>query len=139
MNHNGMYYRRPILLTIFAALEIILGAFIMLGGALIAVSGIPDGLLEETGINFEVSAMVLGAGLIVFGLIFTGIGVALFSGKMWGWWFAVIMTALSLLSAVLMMQIFAAVIQLIILLYLMSGNTRGWFRHRTEERRRQRR
>lgn len=117
-------YRRPILLSLFAILEILggiitaaIGAFFILGGAISLPFALPAGI----------TLVVAGGITIVAGLIMIMIGVAMFSGKKWGWWFAVIMTALALIFSLISFNIVSVIIEVIVLLYLNMKNTKGWF------------
>ncbi|MEA4977442.1 MAG: hypothetical protein VB016_02670 [Methanomassiliicoccaceae archaeon] len=117
-------YRRPILLSLFAILEILggiitaaIGAFFILGGAISLPFALPAGI----------TLVVAGGITIVAGLIMIMIGVAMFSGKKWGWWFAVIMTALALIFSLISFNIVSVIIEAIVLLYLNMKNTKGWF------------
>ena len=134
--YDSRMYRRPILLSLVALLEILAGVIAIMMGAYILAIGIPEGLLEELGPAMDFGAMMIGAIFIVIGLIVAIVGAALFSGKMWGWWFSVIMTIMTILSALVAGEMYGVIIPLIILLYLMTGNTRGWFKSRTDDRRR---
>lgn len=131
--HYRMHYRRPILLTLVAALHILVGSLIMLLGALIIFTGIPSAILEEVETAASVGAMILGSVTFVVGLVYAGIGGALFNGKMWGWWFAAIMTTILFLSELATAMYIPAAIQLIILFYLMTENTRGWFKSKSQK------
>ncbi len=133
-NYERRHYRRPILLTIVAVLEILMGVSIMVGGAISLVVGIPEGVIEDVGLSIELAPMVSSALIILIGFITFSIGLALFSGKMWGWWFAVIMTVLSLISTLATGLILPIVFNLIVLIYLMTENTRGWFRNESARR-----
>ncbi|MDD2410169.1 MAG: hypothetical protein PHV81_00605 [Candidatus Methanomethylophilaceae archaeon] len=117
-------YNRPILLSIFAVLQILggiiavaVGAFAILGGAISVPVALPAGL----------TMVVAGVISLVAGLIMMLVGVALFSGKKWGWWFAVIMTALALIFSLVTLNWIVAVFEAIVLLYLNMKNTKGWF------------
>ena len=132
-SYDQRFYRRPILLTLVAVLEIIAGVSVMLVGAVTVIMGMPEGLMEELDFSFDMGATVIGVIFIILGLIVASIGGALFSGKMWGWWFAVVMTVLSLISGLVSGMIFGAVFQLLILIYLMTDNTRGWFKYRSRQ------
>jgi hypothetical protein len=132
-SYDQRFYRRPILLTLVAVLEIIAGVSVMLVGAVTVIMGMPEGLMEELDFSFDIGATVIGVIFIILGLIVASIGGALFSGKMWGWWFAVVMTVLSLISGLVSGMIFGAVFQLLILIYLMTDNTRGWFKYRSRQ------
>lgn len=117
-------YRRPILLSLFAILEILggivtaaVGAFFILGGAFSLPFELPAGI-----------TLVMAGGIaIVAGLIMIMVGAAMFSGKKWGWWFAVIMTALALIFGLISLNIVSVIIEAIVLLYLNMKNTKGWF------------
>ncbi len=117
-------YSRPILLSIFAVLQILggiaaaaVGAFMILGGVISVPIALPAGL-----------TMVAAGGIsLVAGILMILVGVALFSGKKWGWWFAVIMTALALIFSLITFNWIGIVFEAIVLLYLNMKNTKGWF------------
>ncbi len=92
-------------------------AFFILGGAISLPFALPAGI----------TLVVAGGITIVAGLIMIMIGVAMFSGKKWGWWFAVIMTALALIFSLISFNIVSVIIEAIVLLYLNMKNTKGWF------------
>ncbi len=117
-------YRRPILLSIFAVLEILggivtaaIGAFLILGGAVSLPFALPAGI----------TIVVAGGIAIVTGLIMIAVGAAMLSGKRWGWWFAVIMTALALIASIISLNVVGVIVEAIVLLYLNMKNTKGWF------------
>ncbi len=117
-------YNRPILLSVFAVLQILggilvaaVGAFAILGGAVSVPIALPASL----------TLVVAGGISLAVGLIMILVGVALFSGKKWGWWFAVIMTALALIFSLITLNWLGLVFEAIVLLYLNMKNTKGWF------------
>lgn len=115
-------------MTIVAALEILTGVIIMVGGAISLVIGMPENIIEEAGLSIELAPVLMSLIIILIGFIYTSIGVALISGRSWGWWFAIILTVLSLISALAAGFILPIVFNLIVFIYLMTENTRGWFR-----------
>lgn len=128
-NYDRVYYRRPILLSIFSIFHILAGiGVVILGASAIALGTLPE-VMDSI---LEVSVIVMGAILVVAGLILAGIGIALFSGKTWGWWFATVMTVVMLAFNIYSFEILPIIFSLIVLLYLTSKNTRGWFKNRSE-------
>ncbi|HKL79830.1 MAG TPA: hypothetical protein VJ888_05270 [Mobilitalea sp.] len=128
-SYNKSNYRRPIILSIIAILMMLGGIVICILGIFLMVAGMTpemNDLFIEMGLPLG-SGLLAGASVLVFGIIYLLISIALFSGKKWGWWLAVIMTALSLVSGVLILNIPGIIFSLIVLLYLSTKNTRGWF------------
>lgn len=128
-NYNKSNYRRPIILSIIAILMMLGGIVICILGIFLMFAGMTPELNDifiEMGLPLG-SGLLAGASVLVFGIIYLLISIALFSGKKWGWWLAVIMTALSLVSGVLILNIPGIIFSLIVLLYLSTKNTRGWF------------
>lgn len=129
-SYDQRQYRRPILLSIIAILNVIGGiGIIIMGAATIILGTVP---LMGDDLPLELGVVAIGAITIVMGLIVVGIGMALFSGKTWGWWFATVMTVITLISSVFMQNIPTIIFGLIVLLYLMTKNTRGWFKSRSK-------
>lgn len=117
-------HSRPILLSLFAILMILSGILIAIGGALLMAGGaISLPITQPEGIGI----LAFGALVLLGGILSVLVGLALFSGKRWGWWFAVIMTALTLIFNIISLNYFGLILYLIVLLYLLSKNTRGWF------------
>lgn len=128
-NYNKSNYRRPIILSIIAILMMLGGIVICILGIFLMFAGMTPELNDifiEMGLPLG-SGLLAGASVLVFGIIYLLISIALFSGKKWGWWLAVIMTALSLVSGVLILNVPGIIFSLIVLLYLSTKNTRGWF------------
>lgn len=123
-NCNRSYYRRPILLSILAVLMVLSGAISAIVGALLIFGGTLSIPIDPPA-GMEV--VTSGALDVLFGIIYLLIGLALFSGKKWGWWFATIMTILSLISGIFVLNYLGIILSLIVLLYLSTKNTRGWF------------
>lgn len=128
-NYNKSNFRRPILLSLLSILMVLGGIIICIAGVVLMVAGatpeITD-LFVEMGLPLE-AGLLAGALVLIFGIIYLLIGVALFSGKKWGWWFAVVMTVISLISNIVIMNYIGLIVMLIVLLYLTTKNTRGWF------------
>lgn len=116
-------YNRPILLSIFAILLVLSGVIMAINGALLMVGGV---VLIPINMPAAIGTGTSGGLTILFGIINILIGMALFSGKSWGWWFAVIMTTISLIFSIASLNL-ALLINLIVLIYLLMKNTRGWF------------
>ncbi len=117
-------YNRPVLLSVFAVLQILggivaaaIGAFVILGGAVTVPIALPASL----------TVVVAGGISLAVGLLMVLVGVALFSGKKWGWWFSVIMTALALIFSLISQNWLGVAFEAIVLLYLNTKNTKGWF------------
>lgn len=121
MSRNN--YNRPILLSIFAILLVLSGTIMVINGTLLLFGG-----TELIPINMPgaIGSGASGGLTALFGIINILIGMALFSGKSWGWWFAVIMTIISLVFSIASLNL-ALLINLIVLIYLLLRNTRGWF------------
>jgi len=106
---------RPIGVTLLAVLTILLGVLIVLLGLLFIVAPL---ILVGVGLPlaFGLAAGVIGAIVLVFGLIWIGVGVGLLHLRGWAWWFAVIVMVLSIVGS--FASPITAVIPALILIYL---------------------
>src|SRR2546426_2530084 len=106
---------RPIGVTLLAVLTILLGVLIVGLGLLFIVAPL---ILVGVGLPlaFGLAAGVIGAIVLVFGLIWIGVGVGLLHLRGWAWWLAVIVMVLSIVGSVA--SPITAVIPALILIYL---------------------
>ncbi len=106
---------RPIGVAILAILVMLVGVIFIVGafGALALV-----GLAAIRGLPtfFGITGTVLGVLLLVFGLIFLGVGLGLWHLRSWAWWLAVIVLVLTVLAS--LGDFAGLVIPLILLIYL---------------------
>src|SRR5947199_217812 len=89
---------RPIGVTLLAVLTILLGVLIVGLGLLFIVAPL---ILVGVGLSlaFGLAAGVIGAIVLVFGLIWIGVGVGLLHLRGWAWWLAVIVMVLSIVGS----------------------------------------
>jgi hypothetical protein len=101
--------------TILAVLTILVGILVGLIGILFLVAPL---ILIGFGLPlaFGLAASVLGGIILVFGLIWIGVGVGLLHLRSWAWWLAIIVMIFSLLGAIAAPA--AAIIPGLILVYL---------------------
>jgi hypothetical protein len=128
-NYNKSNYRRPILLSILAVLMVLGGIMISILGVFLMAVGLTPAMIDflaEMDLTVEIG-LLAGAFVLLLGIIYIFIGMALFSGKKWGWWLATIMTVIVLISNLYVFSIPSLILNLIVLLYLLTKNTRGWF------------
>src|SRR3989454_1569234 len=106
---------RPIGVTLLAVLTILLGILIVGLGLLFIVAPL---ILVGVGLPlaFGLAAGVIGAIVLVFGLVWIGVGVGLLHLGGWAWWLAVIVMVLSILGS--FASPITAVIPALILIYL---------------------
>ena len=106
---------RPIGVTLLAVLTILLGVLIVGLGLLFIVAPL---ILVGVGLPFAfgLAAGVIGAIVLVFGLIWIGVGVGLLHLRGWAWWLAVIVMVLSIVGS--FASPLTAVIPALILIYL---------------------
>jgi hypothetical protein len=76
----------------------------------------------------ELGVTAVGAITIITGIVNVLVGLALFSGERWAWWFAAVIVALNLILSLISVQVAGILLYLIVFLYLMTKNTRGWFK-----------
>ncbi len=88
----------------------------MIGGSVTLPEGAP-----------EIGFVVIGAVAVIIGLINIFVGLALFSGKRWAWWLAVIIMALNIFVSLISAQFVGVLFYLVVFLYLLMKNTKGWF------------
>ncbi len=104
---------RPIGVAILAILVILIGVLIVIAGiGFLANSGFigPAGLP-----TFGLAGSIVGAVLLIVGLIWIGVGLGLWHLRSWAWWLAIIVMILSLVGGFPSPTI---VLPLIILIYL---------------------
>lgn len=123
--------RRPTGVTIIAILEI-LGALVMLfvgGLALIggeAASALGLGLVSGL-------IAVLGAIMLILGIVMLGVAWGLWTGKGWAWTFAIVFIVLGIVVGLAQMitggyhGILTLIIQIIIVYYLFRPNVKAYF------------
>src|SRR5206468_1058983 len=89
---------RPIGVTLLAVLTILLGVLIVGLGLLFIVAPL---ILAGVGLPlaFGLAAGVIGAIVLVFGLLWIGVGVGLVHLRGWAWWLAVIVMVLSIVGS----------------------------------------
>ncbi len=114
---------RPIGVTILAVLSILAGIFFLIVGPLALLAAAVAGLMAE-----EVQLLqVVGALAVVLGIFYLVSGYGLLRLTVWGWWLAIVVNFISVIStivqvvidpAALLGQIIGLVIALIILGYL---------------------
>ncbi len=90
---------RPIGVSILAVLTILGGILIVLLGALFVVAPL---VLVGFGLPalFGLAVSAIGAIVLVFGLLWIGVGVGLLHLRGWAWWLAVIVMVLSILGSI---------------------------------------
>ncbi|HKM09585.1 MAG TPA: hypothetical protein VJX93_03730 [Candidatus Methanomethylophilaceae archaeon] len=122
--YNKARYRRPILLSIIALLMVLSGMVIAILGVMTIIGNfvMPSENVVELGVT------AVGAITIITGIVNVLVGLALFSGERWAWWFAAVIVALNLILSLISVQVAGILLYLIVFLYLMTKNTRGWFK-----------
>ncbi len=112
------------MLSLFAIIMILSGIVTTISGALLMAGGVISlPIAQPEGIGI----LAFGALVLLGGIFSILVGLALFSGEKWGWWFAVIMTAIALVLAIISTNYLGLIIYLIVLLYLLTNKTRRWF------------
>ena len=106
---------RPIGVALLSVLTILLGILIVIAGLLFIIAPL---VLVGFGLplGFGLAASVIGAIVLVFGLIWIGVGVGLLHLRGWAWWLAVIVMVLSIVGS--FASPLTAVIPALILIYL---------------------
>src|SRR5438034_7251852 len=106
---------RPIGVTILAVLTILGGVLLLLLGIVVVAF---SSLLVGVGLplGFGLTGSVLGAIILIFGIIWIAVGSALLKLRPWAWWLAIIGMVLSIVGSI-GSQI-PAILPGIILLYL---------------------
>jgi len=106
---------RPIGVTILAILTILIGILIVVAGIVLVI-----GLIALVGIGFPpvfgIAGTVLGGILLLFGLLWIGVGLGLLHLRSWAWWLAIIVMILSIIGSI--GTVVGAIIPGLILIYL---------------------
>lgn len=125
--------RRPLGVTILAALEILGGIVALLGGIYVASSGAAAGMLLSSSALGTAAGGVLGGVLIVLGLVALVIAYGFLKGIKWGWWIAIVLYVLGIISGIVSLiagsygVIISLIIDAIILYYLTRPHVKSWF------------
>ncbi len=106
---------RPLGVAILAILVVLVGVILLLGAialfflsTAVAFAGLP---------TFGLAGGVLALILLIFALLWIGVGLGLWHLRSWAWWLAVIVMILSILGGIAALP--SIVIPLIILIYLL--------------------
>ena len=106
---------RPIGVTILAVLTILGGVLLLLLGIVVfAFSSLLVGVGLPLG--FGLTGSVLGAIILVFGIIWIAVGSGLLNLRPWAWWLAIIVMVLSIVGSI--GSPITAILPGLILLYL---------------------
>lgn len=106
---------RPIGVAILAILIVLVGAIFLLGAiGLLAFAGFT--LIRALPTFFGLASTILGVVLLIFALIFIGVGLGLWHLRSWAWWLAIIVLIISIIGG--LGDPVGLVIPLILLIYL---------------------
>ncbi|NPA76485.1 MAG: hypothetical protein GXN93_01890 [Candidatus Diapherotrites archaeon] len=112
---------RPTGVTVVAALGFIFGILSILGGLFLMVLGIA--LISQ---GWAHVGGALGIWSMIMGAIDIVVAWALWTGKSWGWWLTVVLSAIGVLS-IFSGNIVGAVISAIILWYFFKPEVKDYF------------
>lgn len=112
---------RPLGVTILALLEILGGLFSIIGGFGLVMLAAFDPL-------FGFLWLILGGVTLFLGLLALIVGWGLWSLKSWAWMVALILNLINLILNILSAGYLAAIINLIIVLYLQQADIKSRFR-----------
>ncbi len=121
---------RPILISIIAILNFLLGLFFLVMGVLLAVGTIAIGDIDP---DLESLSALGGAGLIIMGLIFLIVAGGLWNGWKIMWYICVIIHAISLILGIAsifvgaFVGIISLIIDIIILYYMFRPGVKEFF------------
>ncbi|TMA07329.1 MAG: hypothetical protein E6J94_05270 [Methanobacteriota archaeon] len=106
---------RPIGVTILAVLTILGGVLLLLLGIVVVAF---SSLLVGVGLplGFGLTGSVLGAIILIFGIIWIAVGSGLLNLRPWAWWLAIIVMVLSIVGSI--GSPITAILPGLILLYL---------------------
>jgi len=106
---------RPIGVTILAILTILVGVLLLLLGiVVIAFSSLLVGVGLPLG--FGLTGSILGALVLIFGIVWIAVGSGLLHLRSWAWWLAIIVMVLSVVGSITVPV--AAILPGLILVYL---------------------
>lgn len=107
---------RPIGVAILAILVVLVGVFFLVGGlGLLLLAGFA--LFRGLPTFFGLGGAILGLVLLIFALVFIGVGLGLWHLRSWAWWLAIIVLVISILGS--LADLAGLVIPLILLIYLL--------------------
>src|SRR5438552_15110031 len=106
---------RPIGVTILAVLTILGGVLLLLLGiVVIAFSSLLVGVGLPLG--FGLTGSILGALVLIFGIVWIAVGSGLLNLRSWAWWLAIIVMVLSVVASITVPV--AAILRALFLLYV---------------------
>lgn len=120
--YRTMPTKRPIGVAILAILSGLAGIIEILGGmALLGVAAIGGAALVSAGIPAWIAGLVgvLGAVLLLLGLVTFAVALGLWRMRGWAWWVAIIVNVISIVINALIGTWFGIPIPLIIIIYLL--------------------
>ncbi|TFG29921.1 hypothetical protein EU528_08955 [Candidatus Thorarchaeota archaeon] len=112
---------RPLGVTILALLQMIGGVIGIFGGATSMLAAM---LLGPLGLLF----VIIGAVLLIMGLLGLIVGWGLWGLKSWAWMWAMIVNIINIILAIVQLNIISLIIPLIIVLYLNQSDIKSRFR-----------
>jgi hypothetical protein len=139
---NDSEYGRPVLISVIGILNILLGVFVLVLGAL-GVMNFSEfvQILDEALVQAEVSGItgadlctILGAGGLVLGMIYLIVGVGFWFGWAFFWYMSLIFWVLSLIGCIIMITvsplagIIGAVIFAVLVYYLFRPAVKAHFK-----------
>ncbi len=137
-DESEVSYDRPLLVTILAALYVLIGVIVVVAGiAVIALGGsVVDDLIASMGIegvDLGWAAGLVGALCIVVGLVYLVIGYGFLKGWKSMWYLGVLFMVLDIIVSVVTValgnfgSILTLIIAVILLLYLFKSNVKQFF------------
>lgn len=135
-------FRRPILITILAAITILIFVLVLIfGGVSLAMTDtVAEQFVKQNPsvalADAKTMIFALGIFALIIGIVGTLIGYGLITGRTWAWYLAVILYSISLLFGIVSMvmagkiaiaAIVGVVINVVVLYYLFRPGVKGWF------------
>ncbi|MDO5862216.1 MAG: hypothetical protein Q4Q58_05445 [Thermoplasmata archaeon] len=126
-------HQRPLLITILGAVIVLLGLFLIIGGA--ALHGTDVSTLIDQGLDPDIAnnAGAIGIVLMVFGILYLIVAAGFFQGWSFIWYLGIVVMAIGLVSNLyytatgMYTNIIAVIIDLIIIYYLFRPNVKEYF------------
>jgi uncharacterized membrane protein (DUF2068 family) len=125
---------RPFGVTILAALEVILGVLVLLGGLTIVFAGFRLSEMFPQVRWFPARMTGVGIALLVFAVIDFALAIGIWVGKRWAWIAGLACAALGIMLGILSLflrpgigELVALVLDLVIIYYLMQPKVQAYF------------
>jgi len=125
---------RPLGVTLLAVLHVIQAViFVLIGFVVVAVGGFISRRMLVVPHLLRGILWIIGAVLIIVGLLYLVLAYGLWSGKGWAWWISLILAGLGVILSILsllrggVVAVITLLLDLLIIYYLLKPNVKAFF------------